>query len=80
MRQYCDLLTKEDCRRQSGSFIACDKVSDKDNILLLFYLFDFISNSSTIYWFKLVYRLTCGVQRNKTLYLHFLLALLDVHL
>ncbi|KAJ1403504.1 S-adenosyl-L-methionine-dependent methyltransferase [Sesbania bispinosa] len=26
VRQYCDLLTKEDCRRQSGSFIACDKV------------------------------------------------------
>ncbi|KAL2336021.1 hypothetical protein Fmac_010467 [Flemingia macrophylla] len=25
VRQYCDLLTKEDCRRQSGSFIACDK-------------------------------------------------------
>lgn len=26
VRQYCDLLTKEDCRRQSGSYIACDKV------------------------------------------------------
>ncbi|XP_057743504.1 N6-adenosine-methyltransferase MT-A70-like [Arachis stenosperma] len=26
VRQYCDLLTKEDCRRQSGSFIACEKV------------------------------------------------------
>ncbi|KAG5009160.1 hypothetical protein JHK87_017675 [Glycine soja] len=25
VRQYCDLLTKEDCRRQSGSFIACEK-------------------------------------------------------
>ncbi|CAL0308432.1 unnamed protein product [Lupinus luteus] len=26
VRQYCDLLTKEDCRRQSGSYMACDKV------------------------------------------------------
>ncbi|XP_058732349.1 putative N6-adenosine-methyltransferase MT-A70-like [Vicia villosa] len=26
VRQYCDLLTKEDCRRQTGSFVACDKV------------------------------------------------------
>lgn len=27
MKEYCSALTKEDCRRQSGSFIACDKVS-----------------------------------------------------
>ncbi|XP_061341273.1 N6-adenosine-methyltransferase MT-A70-like [Gastrolobium bilobum] len=26
VKEYCDSLTKEDCRRQSGSFIACDKV------------------------------------------------------
>lgn len=28
LKVYCSSLTKEDCRRQSGSFIACDKVSD----------------------------------------------------
>ncbi|XP_045816691.1 putative N6-adenosine-methyltransferase MT-A70-like [Trifolium pratense] len=26
VRQNCNLLTKEDCRRQTGSFVACDKV------------------------------------------------------
>ncbi|EPS70414.1 hypothetical protein M569_04344, partial [Genlisea aurea] len=26
VKEYCTSLTKEDCRRQSGSFIACDKV------------------------------------------------------
>ncbi|GFQ03156.1 probable n6-adenosine-methyltransferase mt-a70-like [Phtheirospermum japonicum] len=26
VKEYCSALTKEDCRRQSGSFIACDKV------------------------------------------------------
>lgn len=26
VKQYCDLLTKEDCRRQTGSFVACNKV------------------------------------------------------
>ncbi|KAI4299731.1 hypothetical protein L6164_033162 [Bauhinia variegata] len=26
LKVYCSALTKEDCRRQSGSFIACDKV------------------------------------------------------
>ncbi|KAK2439478.1 mRNA (2'-O-methyladenosine-N(6)-)-methyltransferase [Trifolium repens] len=26
VKQYCDLLTKDDCRRQTGSFVACDKV------------------------------------------------------
>ncbi|GER25763.1 N6-adenosine-methyltransferase MT-A70-like protein [Striga asiatica] len=26
VKEYCSSLTKEDCRRQSGSFIACDKV------------------------------------------------------
>ncbi|KAF7810540.1 N6-adenosine-methyltransferase MT-A70-like [Senna tora] len=26
LKVYCSSLTKEDCRRQSGSFIACDKV------------------------------------------------------
>ncbi|GAU31451.1 hypothetical protein TSUD_72320 [Trifolium subterraneum] len=25
LKEYCDLLTKEDCRRQTGSFVACDK-------------------------------------------------------
>ncbi|KAK6162224.1 hypothetical protein DH2020_002065 [Rehmannia glutinosa] len=25
VKEYCSALTKEDCRRQSGSFIACDK-------------------------------------------------------
>lgn len=27
LKEYCSNLTKEDCRRQSGSFVACDKVS-----------------------------------------------------
>ncbi|KAK4769160.1 hypothetical protein SAY86_027310 [Trapa natans] len=26
LKEYCSALTKEDCRRQSGSFIACEKV------------------------------------------------------
>jgi len=49
VKQYCDLLTKEDCRRQTGSFVACNKVNDKNdnfffdndknNILLLVILF-----------------------------------------
>lgn len=26
MKEYCSALTKEDCRRQAGSYIACDKV------------------------------------------------------
>ncbi|KAI4343151.1 hypothetical protein MLD38_027687 [Melastoma candidum] len=26
LKEYCSSLTKEDCRRQSGSFIACEKV------------------------------------------------------
>ncbi|KAL5551530.1 hypothetical protein UlMin_001706 [Ulmus minor] len=26
LKEYCTSLTKEDCRRQSGSFIACEKV------------------------------------------------------
>ncbi|KAG0490291.1 hypothetical protein HPP92_007154 [Vanilla planifolia] len=26
LKEYCTHLTKEDCRRQSGSFIACVKV------------------------------------------------------
>lgn len=26
LKMYCLHLTKEDCRRQNGSFIACDKV------------------------------------------------------
>uniref|UniRef100_J3LFS3 N6-adenosine-methyltransferase MT-A70-like n=1 Tax=Oryza brachyantha TaxID=4533 RepID=J3LFS3_ORYBR len=26
LKEYCTNLTKEDCRRQSGSFVACDKV------------------------------------------------------
>ncbi|XP_074579520.1 putative N(6)-adenosine-methyltransferase MT-A70-like [Curcuma longa] len=26
LKEYCSNLTKEDCRHQSGSFIACDKV------------------------------------------------------
>ncbi|CAJ2676135.1 unnamed protein product [Trifolium pratense] len=26
VKEYCDLLTKEDCRRRTGSFVACDKV------------------------------------------------------
>nr|GMC99910.1 N6-adenosine-methyltransferase MT-A70-like [Ipomoea batatas] len=26
VKEYCSALTKEDCRRQSGSFIACEKV------------------------------------------------------
>ncbi|XP_065858497.1 N6-adenosine-methyltransferase MT-A70-like [Euphorbia lathyris] len=26
LKEYCTALTKEDCRRQSGSFIACEKV------------------------------------------------------
>lgn len=27
VKEYCSALTKEDCRRQSGSFFACEKVS-----------------------------------------------------
>jgi len=27
LKEYCTNLTKEDCRRQTGSFVACDKVS-----------------------------------------------------
>ncbi|XP_060208321.1 N6-adenosine-methyltransferase MT-A70-like [Lycium barbarum] len=26
VKEYCSALTKEDCRRQAGSYIACDKV------------------------------------------------------
>lgn len=26
VKEYCSALTKEDCRRQSGSYIACEKV------------------------------------------------------
>lgn len=26
LKEYCTNLTKEDCRRQTGSFVACDKV------------------------------------------------------
>ncbi|CAL9038070.1 unnamed protein product [Musa banksii] len=26
LKEYCSNLTKEDCRRQTGSFVACDKV------------------------------------------------------
>lgn len=26
VKEYCTALTKEDCRRQSGSFFACEKV------------------------------------------------------
>ncbi|ERN13359.1 probable N6-adenosine-methyltransferase MT-A70-like [Amborella trichopoda] len=26
LKEYCSALTKEDCRRQAGSFIACEKV------------------------------------------------------
>ncbi|KAH6772410.1 mRNAadenosine methylase [Perilla frutescens var. frutescens] len=26
VKEYCSALTKEDCRRQSGSYMACDKV------------------------------------------------------
>ncbi|XP_020539736.1 N6-adenosine-methyltransferase MT-A70-like isoform X2 [Jatropha curcas] len=26
LKEYCSALTKEDCRRQSGSFMACEKV------------------------------------------------------
>ncbi|GAV68709.1 MT-A70 domain-containing protein, partial [Cephalotus follicularis] len=26
LKEYCSSLTKEDCRRQSGSFLACEKV------------------------------------------------------
>ncbi|KAH1075236.1 hypothetical protein J1N35_027564 [Gossypium stocksii] len=29
VREYCSALTKEDCRRQSGSFLACKKVHFK---------------------------------------------------
>lgn len=29
LQEYCSSLTKEDCRRQSGSFMACEKVSKK---------------------------------------------------
>jgi ubiquinone biosynthesis protein UbiJ len=35
LKEYCSALTKEDCRRQCGSFIACEKVS-KYIVLLLF--------------------------------------------
>lgn len=27
LKEYCTSLTKEDCRRQTGSFMACEKVS-----------------------------------------------------
>lgn len=33
LKEYCSALTKEDCRRQSGSFIACEKVSKEATIL-----------------------------------------------
>ena len=29
LKEYCLSLTKEDCRRQSGSFIACEKVLNR---------------------------------------------------
>ncbi|KAF7114749.1 hypothetical protein RHSIM_RhsimUnG0077100 [Rhododendron simsii] len=29
LKEYCTALTKEDCRRQSGSFIACEKVGEE---------------------------------------------------
>lgn len=43
MKEYCSALTKEDCRRQSGSFIACDKVSSGVVVSLVgrFYLDDY---------------------------------------
>lgn len=28
VKEYCQALTKEDCRRQTGSFIACEKVGE----------------------------------------------------
>ncbi|KAI6701950.1 hypothetical protein NL676_011086 [Syzygium grande] len=31
LKEYCLSLTKEDCRRQSGSFIACEKVHFRAN-------------------------------------------------
>lgn len=34
LKEYCTNLTKEDCRVQTGSFVACDKVSV--NVLLGF--------------------------------------------
>jgi hypothetical protein len=27
LKEYCTNLTKEDCRRQSGSFVSCAKVN-----------------------------------------------------
>lgn len=48
VRQYCDLLTKDDCRRQSGSFIACDKVSYEDDMLLLVSLISILTHSLSI--------------------------------
>ena len=80
MRQYCDLLTKEDCRRQSGSFIACEKVSDKDSIILFFYFLDFITLSISVclnyYADYVVFLMEFNLEY---WYLHFLLVFLDMH-
>jgi hypothetical protein len=40
LKEYCSNLTKEDCRRQSGSFVACDKAS---RITLLYMKLEILS-------------------------------------
>lgn len=36
LKEYCTSLTKEDCRRQSNSLLACEKVSKKYGLLVVF--------------------------------------------
>jgi hypothetical protein len=39
LKEYCTNLTKEDCRRQTGSFVACDKVSVNIVLVSMFSFF-----------------------------------------
>lgn len=32
LKEYCTSLTKEDCRRQTNSFMACEKVSSIEHV------------------------------------------------
>lgn len=43
LKEYCTALTKEDCRRQSGSFIACEKVGEEYYVVSI-YSFCLLSN------------------------------------
>lgn len=58
MKEYCSSLTKEDCRRQSGSFIACEKVGVVSSYLSVFkhnIFIIFLCSQFNVYYFTHTY-------------------------